>query len=382
MPLKILLIVPSYRPAYVYGGPIEAVSNLAESLVKRGQEVTVYTTNANGKEDLSVECGIPVNVDNVSVYYFKRITRGHSNFSPDLLRVLNKSVKTFDIIHIQSWWNLVAMPAAWICLKHKITPIISPRGTLTSYTFTQSKRLIKESLHRLAGKKWLKQSNLLFTSTREQSEALKYVQPLQTDVLPNIHFFPAIQPNDLTKEQYLDILFLGRIDPAKNLEFLLHEVTTHLKIPFQLTIAGTGDPEYVKTLKAAVEKDQRIKWCGKVEGLNKFHLLRTSDLLVLPSHTENYGNVILESLSQGTPVLISDQVGLKEYVSQHHLGWVEKTSEGSWARLLKNVWEDIETRTTIRNEAPERIAKDFNPMQEADRYIDYYTRHITNATLS
>lgn len=195
--MRILFIIPSYKPAYIYGGPIEAVSNLAEALAGQGQEVSIYTTNANGKDDLSVECGTPLYVDKVTVYYFKRITRGHLNFSPDLLQTLNQTLSKFDVIHIQSWWNLVAMPAAWICLRNKITPVVSPRGTLTSYTFHHSNRFIKSSFHRLAGKKWLEQTTLLFTSAREQAEALQFVHPLHAEVLSNIHSFPGLQNNEV-----------------------------------------------------------------------------------------------------------------------------------------------------------------------------------------
>lgn len=377
--MRILFIIPSYKPAYIYGGPIEAVSNLAEALAGQGHEVTIYTTNANGKDDLSVECSTPLIVDNVTVYYFKRTTGGHLNFSPDLLRTLNQTLSKFDVIHIQSWWNLVAMPAAWICLRHKITPVVSPRGTLTTYTFQHSKRFIKSGFHRLAGRKWLEQTSLLFTSAREQAEALQFVQPLHAEVLPNIHSFPALQHNRVEDDSKMRLLFLGRIDPAKNIEYLLKEITTHLKIPFQLSIAGDGDPAYVDKLKAMTPGDKRIKWLGKVEGVEKFQLLRASDLMVLPSHTENYGNVVLESLSQGTPVLLSDQVGLKDYVIRNHLGWVEQTNNGSWGTILQEIWNDTGTRNAIREQAPKCIAQDFNPIQEASRYIEFYKQHINRS---
>ncbi len=48
--MKILFVIPTYKPAYIYGGPIVVVSLLAESLVKYGHEVTVYTTTGNGKK--------------------------------------------------------------------------------------------------------------------------------------------------------------------------------------------------------------------------------------------------------------------------------------------------------------------------------------------
>ena len=91
--MNILIVIPSYKPAFVYGGPIYSVSRLAEALVQIGNSVTVYTTNANGAEDLNITIGESVDVDGVNVLYFKRWTRGHSNFSPTLLLRLIKNAK-------------------------------------------------------------------------------------------------------------------------------------------------------------------------------------------------------------------------------------------------------------------------------------------------
>ena len=71
--MKIAHIVPSYKPAYTYGGTISSISKLCESLVSNGLDITVLTTTANGKEELNVEPGTKQIVDGVAVIYFKRI---------------------------------------------------------------------------------------------------------------------------------------------------------------------------------------------------------------------------------------------------------------------------------------------------------------------
>src|SRR6266496_3119649 len=80
--MKILFIIPSYKPAYIYGGTTVVVSLLAESLASHGHQVTVYTTTANGKNELEVETGKEIIIDGVKVFYFKRITKDHSHISP------------------------------------------------------------------------------------------------------------------------------------------------------------------------------------------------------------------------------------------------------------------------------------------------------------
>ena len=375
------MIIPAYKPTYVYGGPIEAVANLAESLVAIGHEVTVYTTTANGKKELDVEIGKEYNVENVKVTYFRRIIGGHNHLSPSLLRRLSRVVNRYDVIHIHSWWNLVTMPAAWICRSKKIMPFISPRGTLTEYTFNHHRTLPKHIVHSLAGRKLLEQSILLFTSTREKEEALKFIRPRESFVLPNIHQFPPSQKRLYREQPYLKIIYLGRIDPAKNLEFLLRMVTHHLKIPYQLIIAGDGDPKYKQQLMESCMGLDQIQWIGHIEGMEKYERLADSDIAILPSHTENYGNVVLESLSQGTPVLISPNVGLKDFVTSFSLGWVAETKEEKWAEILEGVWKDKTLLYDIQLRALERMKKEFDPRENAMEYIKVYSKHIKKQAL-
>ena len=53
--MKLLVVTPFYKPAYVYGGPVRSIPSLCEGLTSIGNDVTVYTTNANGKENFGKE---------------------------------------------------------------------------------------------------------------------------------------------------------------------------------------------------------------------------------------------------------------------------------------------------------------------------------------
>ena len=70
--MNILHVVPSYKPAYVYGGTIESVARLCEAQVHAGATVKVFTTTANGNRELEIEANIEHNVDKVGVTYFSR----------------------------------------------------------------------------------------------------------------------------------------------------------------------------------------------------------------------------------------------------------------------------------------------------------------------
>ncbi|HEU0065269.1 MAG TPA: glycosyltransferase, partial [Flavisolibacter sp.] len=171
--MKILFISPSYKPAYCYGGPTVSVSQLAETLVQLGNEVTIYTTTANGKTELEVKENERVILNGVAVYYFKRLTGDHTHISFALWNKLNNTVDQFDIIHLQSWWSILIAGSAFICAIKKKKYIISPRGMLSAYTFQTGSSFYKKILHQLIGKRLLKNSYLHATSVLEWKELLK-----------------------------------------------------------------------------------------------------------------------------------------------------------------------------------------------------------------
>jgi len=370
------MIIPSYKPAYHYGGPIRSVAALCESLAKSGQEVTVYTTNANGVENLDVETNQYYSIDDVKVRYFKRWTKGHFNISPGLFLEVIRKAKKFDIIHIHSWWNPIAITITLFCLLLNRKPILSPRGSVSSYTFVTRNTYAKLLFHKLFGKYLLKRTIIHVTSGEEEKEIDKYVgMQVAKFILPNILELPQIIYGTPNEDGVLKLVFLSRIDPKKNLDILLQVLSSIDSIPIKLFIVGKGDEAYEEKLKNMNVGLHDIVWLGPVYGEGRFKILAESDLFVLPSFSENYGNVVLEALSQGTPVLISESVGAKDIVLKHDLGWVVESSEIALKNAIAAIWKDKDKRLDIRNRAPGLISREFAPLEVAKEYVAMYNQY-------
>ena len=129
-----------------------SVSMLCEQLVKKNIEVMVFTTTANGTDELPVALNNPVDVDGVRVTYFKRLTKDHTHFSPALLSKLWRNVKNYDVVHIHAWWNMVSVLSCFISLMRGVPVIVSPRGTLSPYSFSNKNRFVKNLIHHFLGK--------------------------------------------------------------------------------------------------------------------------------------------------------------------------------------------------------------------------------------
>ena len=171
--MKILCVVPSYWPAFRYGGPIASVHGLNKALVKKGIDVTVYTTNVglDGKVPVNQE----VNVDGVKVFYFA-FTRFFEflgatgwQFSLPMARALKKNLKDFDIVYIVAIWNYPIAAAAYYSRKYKKPYIIAPRGALYSYTVNK-KSWKKWPYYHLIAKRDLKSAVAIHYTTDDEAE--------------------------------------------------------------------------------------------------------------------------------------------------------------------------------------------------------------------
>lgn len=377
--MKILFIVPSYKPATVYGGTIVVIAMLAEQLVELGHDVTVYTTTANGHSELNVSEGVLHYLDGVKVFYFRRLTGDPTHISFSLWRKVYDSVKSFDVVHLHSWWNFLILGTALICNFKNVQPIFSPHGMLSDYILTSNNRRKKSFLHNIIGKFLLKRTVLHVTSEAELGEAKIIIPEWQGAVIPNLVFLSEnrrkkVVPNTFT------IGFLSRIDPKKGLNILI-EALSMVNFDYKLIIAGSGDSAYINNLidlSINLGNSSKIEWVGWLDGEEKFDFLSEIDVLALPSHNENFAIVIIEALSVGTPVVISKNVGLSKYVLDNNLGWIcESLIPMNFAAKLDEVYNNDKWLKNINLISPELIRKDFDPKELANKYGELYSKFIS-----
>lgn len=371
--MTILFIVPYYKPAYIYGGPIVVIAQLAETLVRLGHAVTVYTTTANGSTELPIPAGEELLVDGVNVLYFKRVTGDNTNVSPALWGHLNQHIREFDTVHIHTWWNLVVVGAAWVCYNHNVVPIVSPHGMFSRYVLETNNATKKKWLHKLIGQRVLKRTTLHVSTEMEWDESQQVLPGWAGKIIPNLVTLPQ-QGYERTQNAVFTIGFLSRIDPKKGLDKLIYALGK-VGFPYELLVAGDGNQEYISELKALAESvgnTDRIKWVGWKSGEDKFAFLAQLDLFALTSHSENFAIVVIEALATGTPVLVSDKVGLYKYVSQHDYGWVTGMCTDDIVAQLHNALRESQKSRRINDLVPAIIRHEYEDSRLAAHYLDLY----------
>jgi glycosyltransferase involved in cell wall biosynthesis len=276
-------------------------------------------------------------------------------------------------VHIHSWWNILVIGAAFICKRKKVNTVISPRGMLSDYIIGHSHAGIKHFMHTLAGKNLLQYSLLHATSAAELAECKKLIPGWQGSIIPNIISLPQL--TRYKKENpVFTLLFLSRIHPKKGIELLM-EAISQLREDVCLKIAGTGEEQYMESLKqkaVILGIQNKIQWLGWQNRDKKFEVLMQADLLALTSYNENFANVVIESLHAGTPVLLSREVGLSGFVQENGLGWICTLDPKNIAAQIEAAIHDVEKRKQVQHCAPAVIQKHFSPEKLVPQYLELY----------
>jgi glycosyltransferase involved in cell wall biosynthesis len=121
---------------------------------------------------------------------------------------------------------------------------------------------------------------------------------------------------------------------------LYHELSiSHPSLIIELKIIGTGELE--GTLRALIEEfrlSRAVKLCGRVKHDDIFAELASSTALVHPALTEPFGNVVVEALGMGLPVIATDFEGPKEILEDGKFGKLIPRMN-AWA--LKNAMKEL-----------------------------------------
>ena len=384
--MTILQIVPSYKPAYVYGGPIYSVGALCEAQAASGNEVFVFTTNANGAKNLDIVLEKVQYVNKVGIIYFPRITGDHTHASPKLWLALFKDAKKYDVVHLHSWWSVLMMGCAWILWLRGVRFVFSPRGMFSNYSFNHNINPIKKGIFfGLLSKPFLKNQIFHATALSEEKEIKDlFSKDAKVFTLPNLLNFPELSVDLIEKhspDNKINLLFISRIDRKKGIEILLKAIQQFkfLQVPVKLTVIGSGSDDYLNELKHLANSltiTENIIWKGSVEWNAKFDDILAADILVLPSYNENFANIILETLYAGRPVIVSKYVGLCDYVSTHNMGWVIDTNPNEIVVSVKEYIANKEEWQSKALQMHNQIKKDFNSEKLAESYINQYKQSL------
>ena len=173
-----------------------------------------------------------------------------------------------------------------------------------------------------------------------------YVAPDLTPVVtPDLNTTSSRAPGPLR------FVFLSRISPMKNLDFLLR-VLAKVSINVKLAIYGPQEDlqywEHCLSLIKQLPENINVTLGGNVPQKQVRKVFSEHDVFVFPTRGENFGHVIFESLSAGTPVLVSDQT---PWQSDGHGGiQVLSLDEPLWVDTIE-LWARFDEESLVKRHA-------------------------------
>lgn len=326
--IKVLVFLPYYLPGYTSGGPIRSISNLVRWLDDVDFKIITSHTDPRDPEAYQkVNENTWQQVGEAQVYYA----------TPPQLRwraisdLVNQT--PHDVVYLNSLFNYSFTIKPLLLRKLgmiRSTPVVlAPRGELSpgALSLKKWKKSAYLRVARLArlyeGVIWQASSihekreiRKRFGTTGNVKVAPNLPEPLSEDE-------SVMEPSRSKDTGDLKMVFLSRIVRKKNLDGalrILKEVSKRVEFDIYGPIE---DSQYWAECRSIIERlppNVRVTYNGAVEHHNVHSVLSNYDLFFFPTHGENYGHVIIEALSAGCPVLISDTTPWRNLASEN-IGW-------------------------------------------------------------
>ncbi len=411
--MRVLRIIPVMNPSS--GGPCQGIRNIVPELEKLGIHNEVVCLDDPREEFLKK--------DNFSITALGP-AKGPWAFNANLVPWLLENLGRFDVVIIHALWlyhGYGFMKALKLHTKQLadqgkdiVIPryFVMPHGMLDPYFQYAPERKIKAIRNwiywKLIERKLINNADgVLFTCMSELLLARIPFRPYHPRKELNIGYGVQSPPpfaNSMA-ESFMEkcpqvknhsfILFLSRIHDKKGVDLLInaylkiHEKSQADKnfppnrqsVP-KLVIAGPGlETEYGKRMQQLVVNDEKLRdsvlFPGMLSGDAKWGAFYLSEAFILPSHQENFGIAVVESLACGKPVLISNKVNIWQEISDLNAGIIsDDTLEGTIKLLENYLLTTKEKKIEMGKQARLTYKKKFDVVEMAQQWVNVISQVI------
>jgi glycosyltransferase involved in cell wall biosynthesis len=379
--LKILQLVHTLDPSV--GGVATSVLALSRGIARRGQGVDIVVLDDPAAEWIK-KVELPVHALGAGTTSYR--------YSSALMPWLRKHGGDYDCVIVNGLWQYLSL-AAWRRYAGGSIPyFVFPHGMLDPW--------FKETFPLKHFKKWLywpwseyrvlrDAAAVIFTSEEERLQARtsfrlyrarERVSPLGIEAPEKS---PGARTEFLSRYPQLqgarNFLFLGRLHPKKGCDLLIDAFDQLRPQGVSLIIAGPDQIGWQKELSSRIrdpELARRVVFTGMLKDTMKQGAFAAADAFILPSHQENFGIAVVESLAAGVPVLISNRVNIWREIEADRAGYVDSDDFEGTMRLLQR-W--IAASPSERDAMRQNARKCFEQRFEINHAVDSLLRVLNES---
>lgn len=268
----------------------------------------------------------PLPMENCKVHDIPRYRPFSSIWKKTVVGLLN-SIKP-DVVHINCCWTPDSAMIQRLAQKQGYKVVLTPHGMLEPWIIQRHYWTRKVPALWLYQRAAIQKADCIqATAESERDNLLKLGCNSNIKVVKLGIDADGIEMKKSWKKTR-QILFLSRVHVKKGINFLI-EAAAELRSELQgykIIVAGEGDAAYVAEMKQMISDrglQDIVQLIGGVYGNDKWRLFQTSDFFVLPTHSENFGLAIAESLASGTPVITTVGTPWNDLNSSHAGAWIE-----------------------------------------------------------
>ena len=263
--MKINLIIGSFYPAVIYGGPIFSTMHTSKALGELGHKVYVSTTDANGYENLDVETNkFLYFAKNVYVKYYSGANR--AGFSIRYMLGLWNDIRNSDVVFLQSVFSSYVPVSLMYSILLKKKVLLSPRGSLGEWCMKDRRFLLKKIWLCLMLTPFKKIITWHATSNQEKDEIGSFFNSPRIEIIPNGVDLTEFKSSDtIDKVQFMRqftnssfspshiIISMGRLTKKKGFDILIVSFATIAnEFPYAVLLIAGPDGGADKELNALI----------------------------------------------------------------------------------------------------------------------------------
>lgn len=311
--MNIALVSP-YDFSYP-GGVVRHISNLEYQFTRMGHVVKIIAPASNhvdGYGDRFIPIGKPRPIPTSGS--IARITISLT-LTNKVKKVLEK--EKFDIIHLHE--PLAPTLCTTVLRLSKTVNIGTFHATESRPSYRWSKPIFVDMFF----KKWFKKLDGRIAVSKPAMDFINKHFPATYDIIPNgidlKHFSPDVAPLPEFQDGKTNILFVGRIEKRKGLEYLLkaYKLIKPNYPDCRLIVVGPGTRMRKKYESEIVDSEiPDVIFIGNVDYNQLPRYYRTADIFCAPATGhESFGIVLLEAMATGKPVIASNISGYASLIS-------------------------------------------------------------------